>query len=203
MVFPSQFVLSYLVSDHAFTNDNRIPAFDRKELFKHWVWMVLILLAFTFDTMLKTPQGIILILSYVVIHVGVDIYKKRNFILAEIVGLSVALLINIITWHRLLNSYITPEFSTYILGMTVTSVIPTTIFRAMGTIPLESNDSDGIFERLLVFVLINSSQYLWAFIILIMVLVYRLIFTKYSKYWMVSPTVGIILSIIWKILLYG
>ncbi len=203
MVFPSQFILSHFVADHAFTNANKISKFGKLDLIKHWIWVILILLAFTFDTLLKMPKGVLLISTYIIAHMLVDLFRKRNFVIAELIGLSVAFFLNVVAWKYLLDSYITPEFSTYILGMTMTSAVPTTVFRCIGMIPLESNDSDGIFERLLAFVLVNASQYLWVFVIFVMVLVYRLLFMRFSKYWIISPIVGLTLSIIWKIIIYG
>jgi hypothetical protein len=201
-VFPAHIIVAYLTADYAFANTNQIKTFDRKNLFKHWSWVILIFLAFTFDTLMTNVYGVIGLIALIVFHFYNDLLKKKSLILSELSGVASAILLNILFMNKLKNSYITPEFSFYLLGMLIATVVVSTIFRGVKIIDENSNDSDGIFERLAIYIFIYAGQYFWVFVSIIAALIYRLIVQKKANlYWILSPLIGIIAGFIWKILL--
>lgn len=201
-MFPVHVIVAYLTADYAFTNTNKIKAMDRKELFKHWIWVVLIFLVFTFDTLLKTFYGPIILMILLGFHFYNDLLKKKNLLLSEFLGITTSFVINIIFIKQLRNSYITPEFSFYLLGMLLVSVVVSTIGRSLKIIDEDSTDSDGISERLAIYIFLYAGQYLWVFMSIITALVYRLIVQKKANsYWLLSPLLGIIIGILWKVML--
>jgi len=201
-MFPSHIIIAYLTADYAFINTNKIKDLDKKELFKHWIWVVLILLAFTFDTVLKTLYGSIALIAFVSFHFFNDLLKKKNLLISELLGITISLVLNILLANQLKNSYITPEFSFYLLGMLLVSVVASTVFRSFKIIKEDSTDSDGISERLAIFIFLYAEQYFWVFISVTVALVYRLILQKkVSIYWLLSPLIGIFISLLWKLIL--
>ncbi|MDN5338279.1 MAG: hypothetical protein PWQ20_1349, partial [Thermotogaceae bacterium] len=114
---------------------------------KHWIWVILIFLAFTFDTLITNVYGVVGLATLIVFHFYNDLLKKKSLILSELSGVASAILLNILFINKLKSSYITPEFSFYLLGMLIATVVVSTIFRGVKIIDENSNDSDGIFER--------------------------------------------------------
>lgn len=201
-MFPTHILIAYLTADYAFINTNKIKDLDKKGLLKHWIWVVLILLAFTFDTVLRTFYGSIALIAFIGFHFLNDFLKKKNLFISEFLGITVSLVLNVMLASQLRNSYITPEFSFYLLGMLLVSVVISTIARSVGIIEEDSADSDGISERLAIFIFIYSGQYFWVFVSTITALVYRLIVRKkVSIYWFLSPLAGIFIGILWRLIL--
>lgn len=201
-MFPAHIIVAYLTADYAFANTNQIKTFDKKALFKHWIWVMLIFLAFTFDTLMTDVYGIVALIALIAFHFYNDLLKKKSLVISELAGVISATLVNILFVNRLRSSYITPEFSFYLLGMLIVSVVISTIFRGIKVIDENSNDSDGISERLAIYIFMYAGQYFWVFVSIITALVYRLIVQKKaSLYWILSPLIGVIAGFIWKLLL--
>ncbi|HEY8542276.1 MAG TPA: hypothetical protein VIL29_07820, partial [Pseudothermotoga sp.] len=118
-------------------------------------------------------------------------------------GIAVALIVNLIFAPLLQNSYLSPEFVLYLMGMSVVSVAITYIFRNYYPADEFLPDVDGISERLAIFVFILASKPLLAIASIGIGLLYRLIFVKKVNHtWWISPVSGVILSLIWKWIIY-
>jgi hypothetical protein len=92
----------------------------------------------------------------------------------------------------------------YLVGMVTVSVIPTQIFRMIGWIPKIDNESEGISERLAIFIFILALNWLLALVSIGCAVVYRLIFKKKNHpLWLISPALGIAVSLLFRWIIYG
>lgn len=209
-MLPLNILLGHVVADHAFTNNAKIRTYSGSKLVGHIAWSVLAILAFTFDTLLKSTIGIAIILIFSLVHAVLDVlrvkwYRKNKRIvdIIELTGIAVALVVNLIFAPLLRNSYLSPEFVLYLMGMSVVSVAITYIFRNYYPADEFLPDVDGISERLAIFVFILASKPLLAIASIGIGLLYRLLFVKKVNHtWWISPVSGVILSFIWKWIIY-
>lgn len=206
-MIPNLFLLIYAASDYAFSNNSLIYKHDKKEIQKAFIWTILITLSLTFD-LLTSLTGLLSVTIYTVILLGLTFLKSRSnskgwYISSELinVGLAIAFTIPLSGWISS-NSYLQPPFVNYLLGLTVISVVFTDIFRRLEYIPIKSGDSDGNFERILLFVFVMALQWWYIALTLAGMIVYRLIrYRKFSKMWLISPAVGIVFSLLWLLLM--
>ncbi|MFN3283741.1 MAG: hypothetical protein ACK40Q_05850, partial [Pseudothermotoga sp.] len=204
-------LLGHVVADHAFTNNAKIRTYSTNKLIGHIIWSVLAILAFTFDTLLKSFTGIVILVGFSSFHAVLDVlrvkwYQKNKKIvdLIELIGIVVALTINLIFASLLQNSYLSPEFVQYLMGMSVVSVGITYIFRNYYPGDEFLPDVDGISERLAIFVFTLASKPLLTLISIAVGLLYRLLFVKRVNHtWWISPVSGILLSLLWKWIIYS
>lgn len=191
-------LLGHVVADHAFTNNAKIRTYSGSKLIGHIIWSVLAILAFTFDTLLKSFTGIVILVGFSVFHALLDIlrvkwYKKNKRIvdLIELIGIAVALTINVIFASLLKNSYLSPEFVWYLMGMSVVSVGITYIFRNYYPADEFLPDVDGISERLAIFVFFLASKPLFVILSIAAGLFYKLLFVKKVNHtWWISQPAG-------------
>ncbi|MGQ9855329.1 MAG: hypothetical protein ACUVQF_01190 [Fervidobacterium sp.] len=199
--------LAHFVADHGFTDNAKIRHYKGYKLLEHIVWSIFALLAFTFDTLLKSRTGIIVLVSMMVIHVLGDVMRtkianiKRIHIL-EVALLSIAFVLNLFVADEFVNSYISKEFAMYLLGMAVVSMAVTYFFKNFYPGNEDYNDLDGISERLAFYVFFLGNNYLLAFLSLGLGLLYRFWKTKPSHVWWISPMSAVLISIIWKFLVF-
>lgn len=209
-MLPLNVLLGHIVADHAFTNNAKIRTYKGSKLIGHILWSVLAILAFTFDTLLKSPSGIALLIVFVSLHAFLDIgrvkmYQKNKRIvdLIEAAGILLAIIINTLCFDTLSQSYLTPEFVLYLLGMSAVSVGVTYLFRNFYPAKEFLPDVDGISERLAIFIFLLASKPLFVVISIVIAFLYRLVFVKKVDHtWWISPASGILISLLWKVLLY-
>ncbi len=207
---PLHFLLGHVVADHAFTNNAKIRRYSGVKLFGHIVWSIFAILAFTFDVVFASIKGLITFAILSAVHAVLDLlrvkyYKLNRKIvdLVELVGVVTALTVNVMSFEMLENSYLSREFVFYLLGMSVVSVGITYLFRNFYPGDENIHDVDGISERLAVFIFLIASKPLLVFMSISIAIVYRLIFVrKVDHTWWVSPVSGILISYLWKVLLF-
>jgi len=197
------------VADHAFTNNEKIRKYKGLKLFGHIVWSFFAILAFCFDTIFNSLKGIVIFISFFVLHAVIDIlrvkYSKRRRIvdILELIALSGAFFGNLMIFDLLKSSYLSPEFVYYLLGMSVVSVGVTYIFRNFYPGVPEMSDIEGISERLAFFVFMLAGKFLFAFLSLVLGFLYRLWrIKKFDPTWWMSPSLGVVISTVWYISLY-
>lgn len=209
-MLPLNILLGHVVADHAFTNNAKIRTYSNGKLIGHIFWSILAILAFTFDTLLKSFVGILVLVGFSSVHAVLDVlrvkwYKKNKRIvdLVELVGIAVALVVNLLSVGSLRNSYLSPEFVMYLMGMSVVSVGITYVFRNYYPAEEFLPDVDGISERLAIFVFVLASEPLLVVVSIAIGLLYRLIFVKKVNHtWWISPASGLVLSFVWKWIIY-
>ncbi len=206
-MIPNLFLLIYTVSDYGFSNNSLIYKHDRKEIQKALIWTVLVALALTFD--LLTNWIGLLSVTLFILFMGVStLIKSRSdknswYVLSELINVGVALIFTIPLSNWLdAHSYLQSPFVNYLLGLTIASVVFADVFRRVGYLPEISGDSDGNFERILLFIFVMAWQWWYVALIVVGMLVYRLIrYRKISKLWFISPSIGILFSLLWLLLM--
>ncbi|MEJ5257042.1 MAG: hypothetical protein WHS64_02190 [Fervidobacterium sp.] len=199
--------LAHFVADHGFTDNAKIRHYKGYKLLEHIVWSIFALLAFTFDTLLKSRTGIIVLVSMMAIHVLGDVMRTKianitRIHILEVGLLSIAFVLNLFVADEFVNSYISKEFAMYLLGMAVVSMAVTYFFKNFYPGNEEYNDLDGISERLAFYVFFLGNNYLLAFLSLGLGLLYRFWKTKPSHVWWISPMSAVLISILWKVLIF-
>ncbi|MDK2865231.1 MAG: hypothetical protein PWP37_1423 [Thermotogota bacterium] len=198
MIFPAHYFVIYLVADHAFVNNHTLDRQTFKQFLGHLLWSFLVVLAFTFDTLLKTTEGTVIFLSFAGLHLLTDWIRwrfHRNKIV-ELANLVITFIYTLLFSSFLKRSYVSPEFSTYLLGMLIVTVGVTYLTREL-TEP-DRKDTVGISERLAIYIFAMAGRFEWVIISIIAGLVYRLIFEKRRDVtWWLSPLVGALLSFLW------
>jgi hypothetical protein len=175
------------------------------EILKHTIWFVLVFLAFSFDVVFSNPLNIVIFVSALILHTIIDFLRFRKFNpwMVESLSIFTFLLFSFIFSSRFVNSFITSYFSLYLIGMVCVSVIPTQIMRMTKLIDPLENESEGISERLAMFIFICAGQYLFAVAALLIALVYRLIVKKeFDRTWWLSPLMGLTLPWFFKIVIF-
>jgi hypothetical protein len=204
-------VLGHVVADHSFTNNYKIRSYRGTKLFGHMVWSIFALLAFTFDTLLKSRTGVFVLVAFSAFHIWGDyeraqLYskgKKRMIDLLELLLLVAAIIANSVVHDKLSGSYLTAEFVYYLMGMSVVSTGVTYFFRNFYPGVENMSDIEGISERLAFFVFLLAGKPGFAYLSLGLGFLYRLLRIKrYDPTWWMSPILGIILTYIWKFTLY-
>jgi len=205
-LFYLNYFLAHTVSDYAFTNPMKLYGEKRFfELFKHMIWFVLVFLAFSFDVVFSNPLNIVIFVSALILHGIIDFLRLRKFNpwMVETVSIFTFLLLSFIFSSQFVNSYITSYFSLYLVGMITVSVIPTQIMRMTKLIDPLENESEGISERLAMYIFICAGQYLFALAALVIALVYRFIVKKkVDRTWWLSPLIGLTLPWFFKLLIF-
>ena len=205
-------VLGHVVADHSFTNNYKIRSYRGLKLVGHILWSWFALLAFTFDTLLKNPFSLGVLVSFSIIHAFGDVYrvklysagKKRAIDLLELILLILVVIANSLVAKGLKGSYLSAEFVYYLLGMSVVSVGVTYLFRNFYPGVEDLPDVDGISERLAVFVFMLARKPLFVVISLVLGLLWRI--WKYRRVdptWYLSPALGLGLSFLWYLTLYS
>jgi hypothetical protein len=88
--------------------------------------------------------------------------------------------------------------------MIFVSVIPTQIMRMSGIMDKMEAESEGISERLAMYVFICAGKPLFALIIPVIAFLYRKIIKKdYDKSWWLSPVIGFTIPWIFKFIIFG
>jgi hypothetical protein len=91
----------------------------------------------------------------------------------------------------------------YLIGMIFVSVLPTQIMRMTGIIKTFEAESDGISERLAMYVFICADKPLYAIIVPIVALLYRKIVKKeFDKSWWISPLIGFTVPWLFKFIIF-
>jgi len=198
--------LAHTVADYSFTNPMKLYGEGSSwAILKHAAWFAVVFLAFTFDTVFSSGYGITLFFGSLVLHGLIDClrFKNKKVWWVETVSWLSFLAIGIFSSVFFTGSYITPAFAMYLVGMVSVSVIPTQIFRMIGWIPKMENESDGISERLAIFIFILALNWPLALASIGCGLSYRLIFRKMTPpLWWVSPTLGIAVSLLFRWVIY-
>lgn len=205
-MFYLNYFLAHTVSDYAFTNPMKLYGEKRvTELLKHTIWFVLVFLAFSFDVVFSNPLNIVIFISALILHAIIDFlrYRKFNPWMVESLSVITFLLYSFIFSSRFVNSFITSYFSLYLIGMVCVSVIPTQIMRMSKLIEPLENESEGISERLAMYIFICAGQYLFAVAAVLVALVYRLVVRKkVDRTWWLSPLIGLTLPWFFKIVIF-
>ncbi len=205
---PNLFLLIYAVSGYAFSNNFLVYEGDKKEFQKALLWTVLISLAFTFD-LLTSMIGLLSVSAFTLLLLA-GVYLKRKvsgtkgYVLAELFNFSIALAFTIplSSWISSV-SYLRPPFVNYILGLTVVSVVFMDVLKRLGFLDKESGDSDGNFERILLFIFVMAGQVWYTCLTIAGMIVYRYLrYRKPSKMWIISPVGGILISLLWALLMH-
>jgi hypothetical protein len=204
---PNLFLLIYTTSDYGFSNNSLVYRQNKSEIQKAVLWTILIGLALSFN-LLVFQTGMIAILTYIIITAGLTFLKPRSdklswYLGMEFLNLGVALLFTFIFSAFIAeHNYIEPPFINYLFGLVLSSVVLADIFRRSNLIDIKSNDADGNFERILIFIFIMALQWWYLAIVLGGMLIYRLIrYRKFDKMWIISPLAGVILSFLWLLLM--
>lgn len=206
-MIPNLFLLIYTASDYGFSNNSLIYRHDKKEIHKALMWGVLIALALTFD-LLTNWIGLLSVALFILFMSVSTLIKSKSdknswYVLSELINVVVALIFTIplAGWLEV-HSYLRPPFVNYLLGLTIASVVFADIFRRLGYLPKSSGDSDGNFERILLFIFVMAWQWWYVALTIITMLVYRFIrYKKASKLWFISPSIGIAFSLLWFLLM--
>jgi len=210
-MLPLNVLLGHVVADHAFTNNAKIRTYSGTKLVGHIIWSALAILAFTFDTLLKSSRGIVILIAFLFFHSILDLLrvkwyreKKRKIVdLVELSGIVLAFIANLLCVGSLQSSYLSPEFVMYLMGMSVVSVGITYVFRNYYPADEFLPDVDGISERLAVFVFLLASKPLFVVASIVIAFLYRLIFVKKINHtWWISPVSAVAISFLWKWMLY-
>jgi len=197
--------LAHTVSDYSFTNP--VKMYANKSLtfkLKHFVWIALVFLAFSFDSVFLSAAGIAAFMISLGFHSFVDYlrYKNMNKWMVEGISIGGFLILAFIFSGVFANSFVSPFFSLYLIGMVLVSVIPTQIFRMLNLIDPIENESDGISERIAMYIFIFGGAFWYAVLAAAFALVYRLIFRKkFNLTWIISPIIGIIIPIIFSFII--
>ena len=207
MMLALHLFLAHSVADYSFTNPMKLYG-ERSPLtiLKHTVWFILVFLAFTFDTVFSSGFGMVLFAGSLILHFCVDFLRisKKNVWWVEVFSWFSFLVLGIISSTFFSGSYITPPFAMYLVGMVVVSVIPTQIFRMIGWIPKIDSQSEGISERLAIFIFILALNWLLALVSIGCAVLYRLIFKKKNHpLWLISPSLGFAVSLLFRWIIYG
>lgn len=201
---PLQLLVAYLVSDHAFVNNSKLNSVPVRKMYVHFIWLVLFYLAFTFDRLLVDVSGIAILSAGILFNIGIEFLRKRipNYLL-EIGAISFYIVLSVFVSKRFETSFITPEFSWYLLGMLLVTVGATYFLRGR-IIKTENADSIGISERLVIYIFTFSGHFEWVIISIIAAVIFRLVFSKENKLeWIISPVVGIVISLVWLFIMKG
>lgn len=201
---PLHLLVAYYVVDHAFVNNTKLSKIDDRKLWIHFFWVVLVFLAFTFDVFLSRPLGILILIFSIGITVTLDMGRKKlPNSLIEVLAFFILLLLTLLGRTYLENSFVTPEFSWYLLGMLLTTVGVTYFLRRI-VIPEGATDSIGIAERMSIFIFILAGQWIWALVAVAAALLFRIVFSKDGKKeWLISPAAGFGLSLVWQLIMKG
>ncbi|MEN3043484.1 MAG: hypothetical protein ABDH59_09375 [Fervidobacterium sp.] len=108
--------LAHFVADHGFTDNTKIRSYKGYKLFEHIIWSIFALLIFTFDTLLKSQKGIIVLSIMALLHVFGDIIRTKikdlkKIHLLELSELLIAFIKNMIVSDLFIYSYISKEFA--------------------------------------------------------------------------------------------
>ncbi len=201
--------LGHYVADHAFTDNTKIRKYKGVKLIEHIIWSVFAILAFTFDTLLKSTRGITVLAIFTLIHIVGDIFRtkigsdvKKVYIL-ESVEFAIAVVMNFLIANLLRTSFISKEFALYLFGMGIVSMTVTYILRDFILKDETYSDLDGISERLAFYVFFLAGNYLFALLSLVFGFLYRYWkVRKFNKVWWISPFSSVIISIIFKIIVF-
>lgn len=201
---PLHLLVAYFVADHAFVNNYKLRELTKTGWIKHLIWVFLVFLAFTFDRSLGNAFGLLLLFGAFAWEIVLRFLREKfGNDLSEVLSIGFYIMLSFLSADLLKTSYITPEFSWYLMGMLVVTV-GVTYFLRKGIIDRNATDTVGISERLVIFIFTFAGHYEWVAITILLGLVYRLIFSKEKKMeWFISPAMGIIISIVWKIIMLG
>ena len=204
-------ILGHVVADHSFTNNYKIRTYKGWNLIGHMLWSAFAILAFTFDILLKSPKGIAILLTFILIHwVGdwlrTKFYEKgqkRKIDILEATMLVIAIIFNALVASDFSKSYLSAEFVYYLMGMSIVSVGVTYIFRNFYPGKEDLPDIDGISERLAVFVFTLANRPLFAALSLAIAYLYRLFrYKKPDPTWWMSPVLGVGISLLWYVTMH-
>jgi hypothetical protein len=203
-MFPLTIFISHFVSDFAFTNVYSTKFLDKKNYYKHLIWVVLVFLAFNFD-MLKGWSLLIVFLS-LFLHAIIDlirIRKSETNLSFELLWIGVFLLLSYLFRSFFQNSFISEVFQFYIVGMVVSTSFGSFLFRTFNILEKQQKDTIGASERLAIYIFALANNYLWIVIAITAGLVYKLIFSKEKniKELFFSPLYGLISSMLWSYLM--
>ncbi|AKI97616.1 hypothetical protein [Kosmotoga pacifica] len=201
---PLHLLVVYLVADHAFVNSYKLKDLERLNFWKHFIWAALVFLAFTFDSLLTSSLGILLFSFAIAGELGI-LYMRKSLPddLIEIIAVGYFLILSFLSRNYFKDSYITPQFCWYLLGMLLVTVGVTYFFRK-GIVTKEEKDSVGISERLALYIFTFAGLFEWLAIVTLAGFLYRLFFSKTSKWeWVLSPIFGIGISIVWLFVMKG
>ncbi|CCU83822.1 conserved membrane hypothetical protein [Mesotoga infera] len=201
---PLHLLVAYYVVDHAFVNNKKLAKMDDKKFWLHFVWVVLVFLAFTFDVFLSNPLGILILILSIGLTVTLDMGRKRlSNELIEIIAFFLLLFLTLLGRSFLIESFVTVEFSWYLMGMLLTTVGVTYFLRGR-IIKEEATDSIGIAERMSIFIFILANQWTWVIISVAAGFAFRAAFSKEKKTeWIISPVAGVLISYLWQLLMRG
>jgi len=201
------FFLAHAVSDYSFTNPMKLYGnSDWKDLSKHALWSVLVFLAFSFDVVFSSALSVIIFTFALVLHFVIDYLRMRKINSWVVEGFSIVafLIYSAVFSYLFENSFITSYFSLYLIGMIFVSVIPTQIMRMTGIISELEAESEGISERLAMFVFICADKPLYAILTVLIAFVYRKIIKKeFNKSWWISPLLGFTIPWFFRFIIFG
>ena len=205
-MFYLNYFLAHTVADYAFTNPMKLYGERRfGELIKHIIWVILVFLAFSFDVAFTNPLNVVGFIIALILHFNFDFsrIKKYNPWTVELSSILAFLIYSFAYSKQFSNSFITSYFSMYLIGMICVSVIPTQFMRMTKIIDPLENESEGISERLAMYIFICAGNYLFALAALLIAFVYRLIVKKkFDTTWWLSPLIGFTLPWFFKILIF-
>jgi len=176
------------------------------EIIKHCIWFVLVFMAFSFDVAFSSTLNGVIFASALALHFLIDFlrFRKINPWIVESCSIVSFLLLSILFSHLFVNSYISSYFSMYLIGMISVSVIPTQFMRMTKVVDPMENESEGISERLAMYVFICAGNYLFALTAILIALVYRLIVKKqFDKTWWLSPLIGGVVPWFFKFIIFS
>ncbi len=200
--------LAHFVADHGFTDNTKIRTYKGTKLLEHVLWSIFAFLAFTFDTLLKFWTGRIVLIFAIIIHVAGDILRTKlgnsqKVHILEAILMVVMFALNRLVSKAFISSYISKEFALYLLGMAVVTMAVTYVFRNFYPGDLSYNDLDGISERLAFFIFFLGKSYLLAALSLALGYLYKLWrVRKYTPTWWISPLSAVLVTLIWKFLIW-
>ncbi len=204
---PNLFLLIYAVSAYAFSNNSLVYANNKKEIQKASIWIVLISLSLTFD-LLTNWVGLLSVSIFTAFLILTTFAKSKKdkmswYLTWELINVGVALAFTLpLSGWLSSTSYLRPPFVNYLLGLTIASVVFADIFRRVDIIPKDSGDSDGDFERILLFIFIMAGQLWYTLLTIAGMLIYRFLrYKKPSVMWILSPAVGVLFSLLWYLLM--
>lgn len=200
------FFLAHTIADYSFSNPMKM--YGTKSIastLKHLLWYILVFLAFSFDTVFSSALGISFFVGSVALHFLIDYFRysnKKPWWVESLSWISF-FVVGVLSSTLFSNSYISAVFAMYLTGMVLVSVIPTQLFRMLRWIDPMENESDGISERLAIFIFLVAQNWLFTLISIGCGILYRLIFRKkFDRIWWLSPTIGVTVAFLFRWIMY-
>jgi len=204
VLVPFNILLCHLIGDFAFFNVYSKDNSNKKNFIKHVIWITALFLIINFDIILSI-RGFLAVIIALSIHLLLDYIrtKKETKFTLEIIFLSFFIILSLSFKELFLDSFITPVFQFYLLGLVTATGVISFIFRSIKILEKEKKDTVGATERMVFFIFLMASNFIALAISIVLGIIYKILFEKrkIDKEMIFSPVFAVIISIIWYILI--